>query len=120
MQAKHARCPKCQGQLYLEQDVGSQFRLPPEWTCLQCGWRRTYTPRELERTFAVTDEGTTPDDIATVVSAAVFSGIRWLGSATDVHDASPVREAPQLAEHPGNITSAGRRQPQLRRSPALE
>jgi len=80
MQAKHARCPKCQGQLYLEQDVGSQFRLPPEWTCLQCGWRRTYTPRELERTFAVTDEGTTPDDFATVVSAAVSAGYGGWGA----------------------------------------
>jgi len=91
MQAKHARCPKCQGQLYLEQDVGSQFRLPPEWTCLQCGWRRTYTPRELERTFAVTDEGTTPDDIATVVSAAVFSGIRWLRNAAHQLPSTPGR-----------------------------
>jgi RNase P subunit RPR2 len=72
MQAKHARCPKCQGQLYLEQDVGSQFRLPPEWTCLQCGWRRTYTPRELERTFAVAvvDEGSTPDGVAELTWSA--------------------------------------------------
>ncbi len=28
------RCPKCSGQLYLEQDAGTRFVLPPEWTCL--------------------------------------------------------------------------------------
>ena len=72
MQAKHPRCPKCQGQLYLEQDVGSQFRLPPEWTCLQCGWRRTYTPRELEHTFAVAvvDDGSAADGAWVSTSSA--------------------------------------------------
>ena len=50
------RCPKCAGQLYVEQEAGTRFVLPPEWACLQCGWRRSYTPRQFERTFALKAE----------------------------------------------------------------
>lgn len=65
MAAHWSRCPKCQGQLYLEQDVSSQFRLPPEWTCLQCGWRRTYTPQQLAQRFAVIDDTAVPAAVPT-------------------------------------------------------
>ncbi|HEY7293792.1 MAG TPA: hypothetical protein VH916_02080 [Dehalococcoidia bacterium] len=47
------RCPKCGGRLYLEQEPGGRFNLPREWACLQCGWRRAYTPPQFERTFAL-------------------------------------------------------------------
>ena len=49
-------CPKCQGRLYLEQDGGGRFALPPEWVCFQCGWRRTYTPKQFEQTFVLSAE----------------------------------------------------------------
>jgi hypothetical protein len=47
------RCPKCHGTLRYEEDDGGRYSLPPEWVCLQCGWRRAYTPRQFERTFAL-------------------------------------------------------------------
>jgi hypothetical protein len=50
------RCPKCNGQLYLEYDAGTRFELPPEWACLQCGWRRHYSPRQFERVFAMSTQ----------------------------------------------------------------
>ncbi len=53
-------CPKCGGRLQLEQDIGGRFELPAEWVCLQCGWRRSYTPRAFEYVFALT----TPDGAA--------------------------------------------------------
>jgi RNase P subunit RPR2 len=56
MQIAQRRCPKCQGYLYRAPDVGSLGRLPPEWTCLQCGWLRTYTSQELAHRFAVIDD----------------------------------------------------------------
>ncbi len=55
MQVLRPRCPKCSGRLYLERDSGSRFHLPSEWCCLQCGWRRTYTPRQLAQRFAIVD-----------------------------------------------------------------
>jgi hypothetical protein len=42
------RCPKCTGRLYIEQDFDGRRALPPEWVCLQCGWRRNARPAELE------------------------------------------------------------------------
>ena len=47
-------CPKCTGNLFLERDADGRRKLPPEWTCLQCGWRqelqrlarKTKSPRE--------------------------------------------------------------------------
>jgi hypothetical protein len=47
------RCPKCAGQLFAEQDMQSGLRLPPEWTCLQCGWRQTWSPRQFTRAFGL-------------------------------------------------------------------
>jgi ribosomal protein S27AE len=34
------RCPKCGGTLFLDHEQGEAHGLPPEWTCLQCGWNR--------------------------------------------------------------------------------
>jgi hypothetical protein len=38
------RCPKCTGTLFLDQDYDGRRSLPPEWVCLQCGWRRAVAP----------------------------------------------------------------------------
>lgn len=54
------RCPKCGGRLYLEQELSGRFHLPREWACLQCGWRRAYTPPQFERTFALATDGAPP------------------------------------------------------------
>jgi hypothetical protein len=35
----------------VEGDTGGRFRLPPEWSCLQCGWRRSFNPRQFTRAF---------------------------------------------------------------------
>lgn len=53
---RQSRCPKCQGRLCLEEDEGGRYNLPPEWVCLQCGWRRAYTPRQFTRVFALAVE----------------------------------------------------------------
>jgi hypothetical protein len=37
-------CPRCSGRLYLEPDIDGGSAAPPDWVCLQCGWRRTATP----------------------------------------------------------------------------
>ncbi len=55
-------CSKCQGQLFLDRDLQSGLRLPAEWACLQCGWRRAYTPAQFARTFAVAVGVPTADD----------------------------------------------------------
>lgn len=48
MGVRIARCPKCTGRLYIEQDVDGRRMLAPEWVCLQCGWRRNARKAELE------------------------------------------------------------------------
>lgn len=53
MPPTRSRCPKCRGQLYLDQEAGTRFALPPELACLQCGWRRAYSPRQFARRFAL-------------------------------------------------------------------
>ena len=40
MRVKRKGCPKCTGDLFLDQDFDGRRSLP-EWVCLQCGWRRT-------------------------------------------------------------------------------
>jgi RNase P subunit RPR2 len=60
MSHRRRRCPKCAGLLYREHAAGTRFALPPEWACLQCGWRQTYAPQEFERRFTLSP--TTADD----------------------------------------------------------
>jgi hypothetical protein len=49
MAVRVVRCPKCTGRLYVEQDFDGRRALPPEWVCLQCGWRRNITRAQAER-----------------------------------------------------------------------
>jgi hypothetical protein len=56
MPQRHPRCPKCRGQLYLEPTAETRFALPPDWACLQCGWREAYAPGPFERRLTLRRE----------------------------------------------------------------
>ncbi|HEY7295718.1 MAG TPA: hypothetical protein VH916_11800 [Dehalococcoidia bacterium] len=45
MRVQRKGCPKCTGDLYIDQDFDERRILPPEWVCLQCGWRQAIQPR---------------------------------------------------------------------------
>jgi len=42
-------CPKCRGDLYIDQDFDGRRIMPPEWVCLQCGWRQPIEASAAER-----------------------------------------------------------------------
>lgn len=49
MRVRRNSCPKCTGDLYLDQDFDERRILPPEWVCLQCGWRQAIKLRTPQR-----------------------------------------------------------------------
>lgn len=53
----HKSCPKCRGDLGLEQDI---YGGPPDLICLQCG----YTPRPQERFALLSAQLARPGDSA--------------------------------------------------------
>ena len=57
MPSQRVPCPKCGGRLSWDQEAGSRFALPSEWACLQCGWRKSYTPDQFARRFGLATTG---------------------------------------------------------------
>jgi RNase P subunit RPR2 len=76
MPTRRVPCPKCGDQLYRQHEVDTRFVLPSAWTCLQCGWRRTYTPEQFERRFALA--ALTGRDVEAGLSAGAWRALtRW-------------------------------------------